>query len=36
MGWFLGREMNGFVLLMSLIGNGANIVLNYLFIIQWD
>ena len=36
MGWFLGREMNGFVLLMSSIGNGANIVLNYLFIIQWD
>jgi MATE family multidrug resistance protein len=36
MGWFQGQEMNGFVLLMSFINNGANIVLNYLFIIQWD
>ncbi len=36
MGWFQGREMNGFVLLMSFINNGANIVLSYLFIVQWD
>ncbi|MBW4505893.1 MAG: MATE family efflux transporter [Scytonematopsis contorta HA4267-MV1] len=33
-GWFQGQEMNRFVLLMSFINNGANIVLNYLFIIQ--
>lgn len=34
-GWFLGREMNGKVLLMSLIGNGANVLLDYLMIIRW-
>jgi MATE family multidrug resistance protein len=34
-GWFLGREMNGMVLLMSLVGNGANVVLDYLLILQW-
>jgi MATE family multidrug resistance protein len=28
--------MNGFVLLMSFLSNATNIVLNYLFIIQWD
>ncbi|MEC4814727.1 MAG: guanitoxin biosynthesis MATE family efflux transporter GntT [Scytonema sp. PMC 1069.18] len=34
-GWFFGQELNGFVLLMSLIGNGANVVLDYLMIIKW-
>lgn len=28
--------MSGKVLLMSVVGNGANMVLNYLFIIRWD
>ena len=35
MGWFLGREKNGFVLLISLIANGSNIFLDYLMISQW-
>jgi MATE family multidrug resistance protein len=35
LGWFLGREMNGVVLLISLIGNGANVVLDYLMIVKW-
>jgi MATE family multidrug resistance protein len=35
-GWFLGREMSGKVLLMSVVGNTANIILGYLFIIRWD
>lgn len=34
-GWFLGREMNGIVLLISLVGNGANVLLDYLMIFQW-
>ncbi|MGI8935933.1 guanitoxin biosynthesis MATE family efflux transporter GntT [Leptolyngbya sp. BC1307] len=34
-GWFLGREMNGIVLLMSLIGNGTNVLFDYLMIWQW-
>ncbi len=34
-GWFLGREMNGAVLLMSIIGNGSNVVLDYLMIVKW-
>lgn len=34
-GWFLGREMNGVVLLMSIIGNGSNVVLDYLMIVKW-
>lgn len=33
-GWFLGREQGSKVLLLSGVGNGANIVLDYLFIIQ--
>jgi MATE family multidrug resistance protein len=33
-GWFLGREQGGKVLLLSVIGNGANVVLNYLLIVQ--
>jgi MATE family multidrug resistance protein len=36
MGWLLGQEMSGKVLLMSVVGNAANIVLGYLFIIRWD
>ncbi len=35
-GWFLGREMSGCVLLMSVVGNMANIMLDYLFIVHWD
>ncbi|MCV3213006.1 MATE family efflux transporter [Plectonema radiosum NIES-515] len=34
-GWFLGREMNGIVLLMSIIGNGSNVLLDYLMIVKW-
>ncbi len=34
-GWFLGREQGGKVLLLSIIGNGANVVLDYLFIVRW-
>jgi multidrug resistance protein, MATE family len=35
-GWFLGREMSGSVLLMSVVGNGANILFDYLFIVHWE
>jgi multidrug resistance protein, MATE family len=35
MGWFLGREMNGVVLWMSIIGNGSNVLLDYLMIVKW-
>lgn len=34
-GWFLGREMNSMVLLISLIGNGSNVLLDYLMIVRW-
>ncbi|MEB3182178.1 MAG: guanitoxin biosynthesis MATE family efflux transporter GntT [Nostocaceae cyanobacterium] len=34
-GWFTGREMNSLVLLMSLIGNGSNVLLDYLMITKW-
>jgi multidrug resistance protein, MATE family len=34
-GWFLGREMNSVVLLMSIIGNGSNVGLDYLMIVKW-
>jgi MATE family multidrug resistance protein len=34
-GWFLGREQSGKVLVLSAVGNGANILLDYLFITQW-
>ncbi|MES1021868.1 guanitoxin biosynthesis MATE family efflux transporter GntT [Gloeocapsa sp. BRSZ] len=34
-GWFLGREQSGKVLLLSAVANGANIALDYLFIVQW-
>jgi multidrug resistance protein, MATE family len=36
LGWFLGREKNGAVLLLSIISSVANIGLDYLFIIDWD
>lgn len=36
MGWFLGRGQSGKVFWMSLVGNGANIFLDYLFIIRWN
>lgn len=35
-GWLLGQEQNGKVLSLTIIGNLANIALNYLFIIRWD
>lgn len=37
-GWFLGKGQGGKVLLLSLVGNGANIGLDYLFIMQlgWE
>ncbi len=37
-GWFLGREQSGKVLILSLVNNGANVILNYLLIVQygWD
>ena len=35
LGWFLGREQGSKVLLLSVVGNGANVVLDYLFIIRW-
>jgi MATE family multidrug resistance protein len=35
MGWFLGREKGRWVILLSLIGNGSNVVLDYLFIRQF-
>lgn len=34
-GWFLGREMNGVVLLISLVGNGSNVLLDYVMIFKW-
>jgi MATE family multidrug resistance protein len=35
MGWFLGREKGRWVILLSLIGNGGNVMLDYLFIRQF-
>ena len=34
-GWFLGREKGRWVLLLSLVGNSSNVLLDYLFIVQW-
>ena len=34
LGWFIGRENGGIVLLVTITGNGANIALNYVFIYQ--
>ncbi|MGK7958414.1 MAG: MATE family efflux transporter [Crocosphaera sp.] len=36
MGWLLGQEQNGKVLLLTIIGSVANIFFDYLFIIRWD
>lgn len=35
LGWFLGKEQGGKVLLLSSVGNGANIILDYLFIVRF-
>ncbi|NJL37381.1 MAG: MATE family efflux transporter [Leptolyngbyaceae cyanobacterium RM2_2_4] len=35
-GWFLGQGQGAKVLLLSAIGNGANVVLDYLFVVQQD
>ncbi|WP_346293141.1 MATE family efflux transporter [Sphaerothrix gracilis] len=35
LGWFLGREQGGRVLLLSALSNGANVVLDYLLIVRW-
>ncbi|NJR40751.1 MAG: MATE family efflux transporter [Leptolyngbyaceae cyanobacterium CSU_1_4] len=35
MGWFLGRGQSGKVLLLSGVGNGAKVLLDYLLIVQW-
>lgn len=35
-GWFLGREQGKKVLLLSGLGNGANVILNYWLIVRWD
>ncbi|NEN94004.1 MAG: MATE family efflux transporter [Moorea sp. SIO3I7] len=34
-GWLFGREMNSFVLVLSVIESVANVVLDYIFIIRW-
>lgn len=36
LGWFLGGEQVGKVLLMSVIDKSANVALNYLFIVRFD
>ncbi len=35
LGWFLGREQSGRVLVLSVVVNFANIALDYLFIVRW-
>ncbi|MEL6437944.1 MAG: guanitoxin biosynthesis MATE family efflux transporter GntT [Cyanobacteria bacterium J06621_8] len=35
-GWFLGREKNGVVLLISILANGSNVLLDYLMIYRWN
>ena len=35
-GWFLGKEKNSFVLLISIIANGSNVLFDYLMIYRWD
>lgn len=34
-GWLLGREQSGRVLLISAIGNSVNVLLDYCFIVRW-
>jgi MATE family multidrug resistance protein len=36
LGWFLGQAQGSRVLFFSLIGNGSNVILNYLFIVRWE
>ena len=36
LGWFLGKEQSGRVLLLSLVSKGTNILLDYLFIVRWS
>ena len=35
-GWFLGQEKNSFVLLISIVANGSNILFDYLAIYRWN
>ncbi|MFN6470378.1 MAG: guanitoxin biosynthesis MATE family efflux transporter GntT [Nostoc sp. SerVER01] len=35
LGWLLGREQSSQVLILSIIGNAANVILDYLFIVQF-
>lgn len=35
-GWFLGQEQSGKVLLLTFVGNVVNVVLNYFSIVQWN
>lgn len=35
-GWFLGREQNGKVFLLTAIGNIVHVVLSYMAIVQWE
>ena len=35
LGWFLGKEEAGKVLLLSTVSKGANIILDYLLIVRW-
>ena len=35
LGWFLGREKNSIVFLISAIANGSNVLLDYLIIFRW-
>ncbi|MDJ0745506.1 MAG: guanitoxin biosynthesis MATE family efflux transporter GntT [Xenococcaceae cyanobacterium MO_167.B27] len=34
-GWFLGQEKSSLVLAISLVGNGSNVILDYLMINRW-
>ncbi len=34
-GWFLGQEKGGIVLLLSILNNGCNVLLNYLYVVRW-
>jgi MATE family multidrug resistance protein len=34
-GWFLGREQSSKVLIISFLGSGANVILDYLLIVRW-
>lgn len=34
-GWFLGRSQSGYVLLLSAVSNGINVLLDYVLIVRW-